>query len=180
MEAELIHDRTQAAGPQLHLVDRPADQRGGGARVPSITCRAPGKPLPKRATRTPPRPGCGTTCAARACRPTNSCPPRSSCARRSNGWPRRSRTCAASRRSATSSRTSTGGSSQWRRIPLGPPVFLPLVDEEALVSRWRDAQADAAAAIPGTRARPARPSRRRPPGRRLCRLARWAARARHD
>ena len=29
---------------------------------------------------------------------------------------------------------------QWRRIPVGPPVFLPLVDEEAMVSRWRDGQ----------------------------------------
>jgi epoxide hydrolase-like predicted phosphatase len=29
--AELTHDRAQAAGPQLHLVDRPADQPGGGA-----------------------------------------------------------------------------------------------------------------------------------------------------
>jgi len=31
VEAESSHDRTQATGPQLHLVDRPADQRGGGA-----------------------------------------------------------------------------------------------------------------------------------------------------
>lgn len=28
----------------------------------------------------------------------------------------------------------------WRRIPLGPPVFVPLVDEEAMVSRWRAAR----------------------------------------
>jgi len=27
---------------------------------------------------------------------------------------------------------------QWRRIPEGPPVYLPLVDAEALVSRWCD------------------------------------------
>jgi hypothetical protein len=26
---------------------------------------------------------------------------------------------------------------EWRRIPLGPPIFVPLVDEDALVSRWR-------------------------------------------
>jgi FMN phosphatase YigB (HAD superfamily) len=31
VEAELSHDRTQTTGPQLHLVDRPADQRGRGA-----------------------------------------------------------------------------------------------------------------------------------------------------
>ncbi len=29
---------------------------------------------------------------------------------------------------------------EWRRIPVGPPVFLPLVDEEAMVASWRDAQ----------------------------------------
>lgn len=31
MTAELSYDRTQATGTQLHLVDRPADQRGGRA-----------------------------------------------------------------------------------------------------------------------------------------------------
>jgi hypothetical protein len=30
---------------------------------------------------------------------------------------------------------------EWRRIPTGPPLFLPLVDEEMLVSRWRDRHA---------------------------------------
>jgi len=29
---------------------------------------------------------------------------------------------------------------EWRRIPLGPPVFVPLVDDEAMVSRWRAAR----------------------------------------
>jgi hypothetical protein len=29
---------------------------------------------------------------------------------------------------------------EWRRIPVGPPLLLPLVDTETLVSRWRDAQ----------------------------------------
>ena len=33
---------------------------------------------------------------------------------------------------------------QWRRIPLGPPVFLPLVDEDALVAGWRAARPAAA------------------------------------
>src|SRR5580704_1612129 len=28
----------------------------------------------------------------------------------------------------------------WRRIPEGPPVYLPLVDEETMVTNWRDAQ----------------------------------------
>ena len=30
---------------------------------------------------------------------------------------------------------------QWRRVPVGPPIFLRLVDEDTLVSRWRDGQA---------------------------------------
>ena len=30
---------------------------------------------------------------------------------------------------------------EWRRIPDGPPVYLRLVDEEELVSRWRDQHA---------------------------------------
>jgi hypothetical protein len=29
---------------------------------------------------------------------------------------------------------------KWRRIPLGPPVFVPLVDADALAARWHDAQ----------------------------------------
>jgi Domain of unknown function (DUF1992) len=29
---------------------------------------------------------------------------------------------------------------KWRLIPVGPPLFVPLVDEEAMVTRWRDAQ----------------------------------------
>ena len=33
---------------------------------------------------------------------------------------------------------------QWRRIPEGPPIYLPLVDADALVGRWRDAQQHAA------------------------------------
>jgi Domain of unknown function (DUF1992) len=28
---------------------------------------------------------------------------------------------------------------EWRRIPAGPPVFLPILDAETLVTRWRDA-----------------------------------------
>ena len=29
---------------------------------------------------------------------------------------------------------------EWRRIPAGPPVTLPLVNADAMVSRWRDAR----------------------------------------
>ena len=42
---------------------------------------------------------------------------------------------------------------EWRRIPLGPPIFVRLVDKDEMVSRWRDAQA----------AKRSRPSPR-PPG----------------
>jgi hypothetical protein len=34
---------------------------------------------------------------------------------------------------------------EWRRIPLGPPIFVPLVDEDAMVSRWRAARPSPAA-----------------------------------
>ena len=30
---------------------------------------------------------------------------------------------------------------EWRRIPLGPPIFVRLVDKDEMVSRWRAAQA---------------------------------------
>jgi hypothetical protein len=35
---------------------------------------------------------------------------------------------------------------QWRRIPLGPPMFLPLVDEDAMIARWHAGQPAAAPA----------------------------------
>ena len=55
---------------------------------------------------------------------------------------------------------------EWRRVPVGPPLFLPLVDADTLVSRWRDAQraAEQPASLeplsPGTppEARPRRPA----------------------
>jgi hypothetical protein len=28
---------------------------------------------------------------------------------------------------------------EWRRIPVGPPIFVPLLDEEALILSWREA-----------------------------------------
>jgi len=33
----------------------------------------------------------------------------------------------------------------WRRIPVGPPVYVKLADEEALVAAWRQARGPAAA-----------------------------------
>ena len=35
---------------------------------------------------------------------------------------------------------------EWRRIPAGPPLFLPLVDGDMLVSKWRERHAIAPAA----------------------------------
>ncbi len=37
---------------------------------------------------------------------------------------------------------------QWRRIPEGPPVYLPLVDEEAMVAQWRDARPRPSGPVP--------------------------------
>lgn len=34
---------------------------------------------------------------------------------------------------------------EWRRLPIGPPIFVALVDSDAMVSKWRDAQAEVAA-----------------------------------
>jgi|SRR5215831_6704451 len=59
---------------------------------------------------------------------------------------------------------------EWRKIPLGPPIFVPLVDEEKMLGRWRERQpatlpASAADARPDRAAAPTRPRwwrRRRP------------------
>lgn len=53
---------------------------------------------------------------------------------------------------------------KWRRIPLdGPPIFVALVDEEAMLTRWTEARPpgrpDAEASVAGRS--PARPPRRR-------------------
>jgi hypothetical protein len=39
---------------------------------------------------------------------------------------------------------------EWRRIPLGPPVFLPLVNEDDMAARWRDSQLPPPPAVPAT------------------------------
>jgi hypothetical protein len=49
---------------------------------------------------------------------------------------------------------------EWRRIPLGPPVFVRLVDKEEMVRRWRQRQA----AKPG----PAAPAGAGPPAGAAC------------
>jgi hypothetical protein len=54
---------------------------------------------------------------------------------------------------------------QWRRLPLGPPIFVPLVDEEQIVASWRasrPAPEPESSRVPaGQAAKPARPRRRR-------------------
>jgi hypothetical protein len=71
----------------------------------------------------------------------------------------------------------------WRKLPLGPPIFVPLVDADAMVERWRDGHSAAEPAEParaGQPGRPHRPEARRPdrPGqperRRPERLIAWA------
>jgi Domain of unknown function (DUF1992) len=53
---------------------------------------------------------------------------------------------------------------QWRRIPVGPPIFLPLVDEEEMVNRWRDGQSvTPAASSPVSAGRDTRENRSRHP-----------------
>jgi hypothetical protein len=48
----------------------------------------------------------------------------------------------------------------WRRLPLGPPIFVPLVDDELMVGWWRDRQPETAPADPGDQADD-RPAKRR-------------------
>ena len=49
---------------------------------------------------------------------------------------------------------------EWRRIPVGPPLFLPLLDTDTLVSRWRDGQAAAPPPVPGPPPVPSPPPQR--------------------
>jgi hypothetical protein len=49
---------------------------------------------------------------------------------------------------------------EWRRIPDGPPVYLRLVDEDAMVARWRDARSKPPAPAPPARPDPDPPPRR--------------------
>jgi hypothetical protein len=51
----------------------------------------------------------------------------------------------------------------WRRIPVGPPVYVKLADEEALAAAWRQARARQRAG--GAAAGPAPEARRAPGGR---------------
>src|SRR6185436_6856832 len=48
---------------------------------------------------------------------------------------------------------------EWRRLPTGPPVYVRLVDEDAMVARWRDARRGPPAPAPPDRPHPDPPSR---------------------
>ena len=58
---------------------------------------------------------------------------------------------------------------EWRRIPLGPPIFVPLADTEAMVTRWREAH-------PPASPEPKRATGDSRPG--IGRAGRWRRRAR--
>jgi Domain of unknown function (DUF1992) len=50
---------------------------------------------------------------------------------------------------------------EWRRIPIGPPIFVPLVDEDAMIAAWRAAQPTAAGVGPSPATSTEPPARRR-------------------
>ena len=66
---------------------------------------------------------------------------------------------------------------EWRRIPEGPPVFLRLVNEDMLVTRWRDRQAGSPSVPAPAHAGPGPASIQSPPPRWWRRLRRRPARA---
>jgi Domain of unknown function (DUF1992) len=59
---------------------------------------------------------------------------------------------------------------EWRRIPVGPPIHVPLVDKDEVIRQWRDArrlaEPPAAGSGPAAGLPPAPPRRRWRPGRR--------------
>jgi hypothetical protein len=66
---------------------------------------------------------------------------------------------------------------EWRRIPLGPPVFVPLVNTEDMVTRWREAHPAASPdAHPAAAPEPQRATGDSRPG--TGRAGRWRRRAR--
>jgi len=48
---------------------------------------------------------------------------------------------------------------EWRKIPIGPPIFVPLVDEEKMLSRWRERPPETAPGPPASPAAGAGPAR---------------------
>jgi hypothetical protein len=51
---------------------------------------------------------------------------------------------------------------EWRRIPVGPPIHVGLVNPDNLAARWRAAQTARAAAAPAAPAGPGQSRPRRP------------------
>jgi hypothetical protein len=49
---------------------------------------------------------------------------------------------------------------EWRRLPTGPPVYVRLVDEEAMVARWREARRRPPSPVPPVPPHPDPPPRR--------------------
>ena len=49
---------------------------------------------------------------------------------------------------------------EWRRLPTGPPVYVRLVDEEAMVARWRASRRGPPSPPPPARPHPDPPPRR--------------------
>ena len=91
-----------------------------------------------------------TTRAARACSRTSSCRPRSGCGGRS----RRLTEDVGQFRSEEEVREVAADINrrivEWRRIPVGPPIHVRLVNADDLVARWRAARKTRpAAAQPG-------------------------------
>lgn len=50
---------------------------------------------------------------------------------------------------------------EWRRLPLGPPIFVPLVNEEEMLERWRAGRPASSPAEPVRPAEGSEPARRR-------------------
>ena len=105
------------------------------------------------------------------------CRPRCGCGGRSSGWPG----TAGEFRSEAEVREAAADINrrivEWRRIPVGPPVHVRLVNADDLVARWRAARAARAAAdreAAGRRRQDPRPSTTPRRGRRR----RWRRRAR--
>jgi len=52
---------------------------------------------------------------------------------------------------------------RWRRLPVGPPIFVPLVDADAMVARWQQAHPPASAPNAADAVAPPRAPRTKPP-----------------
>jgi Domain of unknown function (DUF1992) len=64
---------------------------------------------------------------------------------------------------------------EWRRIPLGPQIFVPLVNADQMVDHWRERRADlaASASVTGSRKPAAASSRPQPALASRSRRTRW-------